>query len=179
MPLRALLFFTLLAIRGLAADIEIVGEYTIGTTRTLSFVSPASPQAEWVKLGGNYRGYHVASYDPATKTARLEKAGETLEVRWRNQPADGAAAPTALTPEQREEIKRKVLHNLRQLGAAADQFYLEHGTNTTTLDKLIGNQAYIKQLNPIDGEDYTRIEFQQGHPLTVTTAHGDTVTYAP
>jgi len=63
--------------------------------------------------------------------------------------------------------EKAVLNNLRQLSAAADQYYLEHGVESATFDALVGPKAYIKRIMPVDGEDYRTITFKQGKPLQV------------
>jgi type IV pilus assembly protein PilA len=75
--------------------------------------------------------------------------------------------------------EKAILNNLRQLAAAADQYYLEYGVDTVTYDKLVGPDKYIRQITPIAGEDYRRLNFKSGMPLVVRTAAGLEVRYAP
>lgn len=64
--------------------------------------------------------------------------------------------------------EKAVMNNLRQLAAAADQYYLEYGVNTTTFDQLVGPKNYIRRINPVAGEDYRgELIFKQGTPLRV------------
>lgn len=180
MRLPFLLLVLLLLSHARADEIEIVGEIGAGDQRTLSFVSNGTEQTEWVKLGGRYRGYRFTAYDTERKTARLEKKGQTLDVRWRDQPVPGASpGSTSLSPEEQDRIHQQVVNNLRQLSAAAEQYYLENGKSSATYDVLVGADKYIKRLDPVDGEDYRQVKLAQGEPLGVTTAHGDTVTWAP
>ena len=65
-----------------------------------------------------------------------------------------------------------MLNNLRQLAAAADQHYLETGTNTATYDQLVGPTRYVKVINPVAGENYRALRFQQGQPLRVLWRDG-------
>jgi hypothetical protein len=76
-------------------------------------------------------------------------------------------------------IARAVLNNLRQVSAAADQFYLEKGTRKATLDQLIGPDKYVTHLRVVDGEDYGKLKISLGAPLIVTTQGGITVRYGP
>lgn len=63
--------------------------------------------------------------------------------------------------------------NLRQLSAAADQYYLETGKDTATYDDLVGPEKYIREeLESVAGENYREIEFQAGQPVFVTTPDG-------
>jgi len=75
--------------------------------------------------------------------------------------------------------EKAILNNLRQLAAAADQYYLENGVNVTTYDKIVGPAKYIKALTPVMGENYRALEFKQGATLRVQTADGRTVEYKP
>jgi type IV pilus assembly protein PilA len=72
-----------------------------------------------------------------------------------------------------------VMNNLRQLAAAAEQHYLETGTTTATYDQLVGPQRYVKALNPLAGENYRALRFQQGQPIRVRLQNGKTVEYKP
>jgi hypothetical protein len=86
-------------------------------------------------------------------------------------PAKSAAAP--LTSKQAREIKA----NLRQLSAAADQYYLETGTLKTTYAELVAPTKYVKQVKSVVGEDYAAVQFEYGKPLVVTTPKGEKVEY--
>jgi len=69
--------------------------------------------------------------------------------------------------------------NLRMLGAAADQHYLENGVNRTTYDALVGPGKIIAQLHVFAGEDYRKVTLAQGQPLVARTAGGLEVRYDP
>ena len=75
--------------------------------------------------------------------------------------------------------EKAILNNLRQLAAAADQYYLENGVSSATYDDLVGARKYIKVINPVAGENYRALRFQQGTTLRVRTADGRTVEYRP
>jgi len=73
---------------------------------------------------------------------------------------------------------KTVLNNVRQLGAAADQYFLENGVSTASLTALVGSSAYVKALNTVANEAYPTA-FTQGTAITVTGIAGArTVTYA-
>ena len=73
---------------------------------------------------------------------------------------------------------KAVLNNMRQLGAAADQYFLEFGCSTAQLTSLVGSSAYIKALNTVANENYP-LNFTQGTAITVTNIAGQrTLTYA-
>lgn len=72
---------------------------------------------------------------------------------------------------------KAVLNNLRQLDAAADQYYLENGVRTATYDQLVGPSKTIKAIHPVAGENYRALRFQQGQPLRVRLQDGRTIQY--
>ena len=73
---------------------------------------------------------------------------------------------------------RAVLNNMRQLGAAADQYFLEFGTSTAKIVSLVGSSYYIKALNTVANESYPGT-YTQGITITVTGIAGArTLTYA-
>ena len=63
--------------------------------------------------------------------------------------------------------EKAILNNLRQLEAAADQFYLEHGVNTARFEDLVGPTKYIKSIQSVVGEDYRQLRFQSGKRLRI------------
>jgi type IV pilus assembly protein PilA len=75
--------------------------------------------------------------------------------------------------------EKAVMNNLRQLAAAAEQHYLETGTRTATYFQLVGVSRYIKALNPIAGENYRALRFQQGQVLRVRMGNGKVIEYKP
>ncbi len=74
---------------------------------------------------------------------------------------------------------KAVLCPLRQLSAAADQYYLENGVSTVAYRDLVGATNYVKVIQTIAGETYPDY-YTQGRPLIATGVAGTrTVTYAP
>ncbi|HVS52020.1 MAG TPA: pilus assembly protein, partial [Opitutaceae bacterium] len=72
-----------------------------------------------------------------------------------------------------------VLNNMRQIAAAADQYYLENGVTTVALTSLIGPANYVKSLSTVAFEVYPT-DYTQGVTITVTNiANSRTLTYAP
>ena len=74
---------------------------------------------------------------------------------------------------------KAITNNLRQLAAAADQYYLENGVDSTTYDKLVGPGKFVKQIQTIAGENYRTLKFKQGEPLSVRTSDGRVIKYDP
>ncbi|MBL9216108.1 MAG: hypothetical protein JNG83_11575 [Opitutaceae bacterium] len=75
--------------------------------------------------------------------------------------------------------EKAVLNNLRQLAAAADQYYLENGVDQATYDQLVGPDKYIRTIQAVAGEDYRNLEFKLGRRLEVTLGSGKVVGYDP
>lgn len=88
-----------------------------------------------------------------------------------------AMAIPAFQKVQMASQEKAVLNNLRQLAAAADQHYLETGTRTATYDQLVGPSKYIKVINPVAGENYRAVRFQQGQPIRVRLQSGKVIQY--
>lgn len=72
---------------------------------------------------------------------------------------------------------KAVLNNARQLGAAADQYFLEFGTANVSITSLVGATAYIKSLSTVANESYP-LNYTQSTPITITSIAGNrTITY--
>lgn len=88
-----------------------------------------------------------------------------------------------ILPERRTEPTaddfRKVMgHNLHQLSAAANRYFLENGADTVTVDQLVGSPNDLRRLIPLPGVDYAMIgSIRQGAPLELTTADGTRYRY--
>ena len=72
---------------------------------------------------------------------------------------------------------KAVTNNMRQLGAAADQYFLENGTNWVWLPALVGSSYYVKALSTVANENYP-YDYTQGVPIIVSGIAGTrTLTY--
>ena len=90
-----------------------------------------------------------------------------------------AMAIPAFQKVRRASQDKTVLNNARQLSAAADQYYLEAGVSSVTLNNLIGTSNYVKALNLVANETYPG-GYTQGEAITITGVAGvRTITYAP
>ncbi|MEO7413158.1 MAG: LysM domain-containing protein [Opitutaceae bacterium] len=150
----------------------------VGNTK-LSLVDRTNDTTRWVDVGQSFAGFAVKAYDPATETATLQKDGKEIRLRINSAKiAEAPIAPLVSTGPISLTAARAIFNNLRQISAAADQYYLERGGNTTTVAELVGPTKYIKQLKPEAGEDYSALKLVGGKDLlSVTTASGETVTY--
>lgn len=74
---------------------------------------------------------------------------------------------------------KAVLNNLRQLGSAADQYFLENGVSQVASTSLVGTGAtqYIKSVQTVAGETYPT-NLDQGAAVTASNVAGArTITY--
>lgn len=66
-----------------------------------------------------------------------------------------------------ESQKKAITNNIRQLTAAADQYFLEKGTIAVSTVNLVGVDSYVKELKTVAGESYPAT-LEQGSSYTVT-----------
>ena len=74
---------------------------------------------------------------------------------------------------------KAVTNNLRQLSAAADQYFLESGNTTVGSSELVGTNSsqYVKAVATVANESYIVVQ-TQGVPLTaIGISRARTVTY--
>jgi type IV pilus assembly protein PilA len=92
----------------------------------------------------------------------------------------GLLAAMAIPAFQKVRVSsqdKAVTNNMRQLGAAADQYFLEQGVSSAQLTSLIGSSAYVKNLSTVANEAYP-LNFTQGNPIIVSGVAGiRTLTY--
>lgn len=109
------------------------------------------------------------------KKADKATASEVIELALQQQ----TAAISAFAKVRESNVRAVVLNNLRQLAAAADQHFLEYGTTKVTYDQLVGPEKYIAKLSAADGEDYSKLDLNQGsEEWRIVTASGLTITYS-
>jgi type IV pilus assembly protein PilA len=83
-----------------------------------------------------------------------------------------AMAIPAFQKVRQSSQDKTVLNNARQLGAAADQYFLEFGTTTVDITSLVGTDKYVKALNTVAREAYPAT-YTQGVTITVAAVNGD------
>jgi len=92
----------------------------------------------------------------------------------------GLLAAMAIPAFQKVRVSsqdKAVTNNMRQLGAAADQYFLEAGVSNAQLTSLVGSSAYVKNLSTVANEAYP-LNFTQGTPIIVSGVAGvRTLTY--
>ena len=164
-----------LQLRAQADDIDFSGA-TVSTNATeVMLIQKSTGNGRWVKIGQSFAGYTVKSYDDKTGQLTLTK-GEVTAILTLKKSSVQTASVTPPTPAQ----KTALLNNLRQLSAAAEQYFLEQGVNTVTVGQLVGPEKdkYIKTLTPVAGETYpATMIIEQGKPVKIKTAAGFELEY--
>jgi hypothetical protein len=72
-----------------------------------------------------------------------------------------------------------IVSNLQILNEAAEKYYTEHDTTTTTYEQLVGPDKYVPSIKSIEGEDYRSLLFKKGHPLRLYLKDGRVVVFPP
>ncbi len=78
-----------------------------------------------------------------------------------------AMAIPAFQKVRTESQKKAITNNIRQITAAADQYFLENGTTEVTQTLLVGNDKYVKELKIVASEVYPTT-LTQGATYNVT-----------
>ena len=60
-----------------------------------------------------------------------------------------AMAIPAFQKVRQSSQDKAVMNNMRQLGAAADQYFLENGVSNAAITSLVGSSFYIKAMNTV------------------------------
>jgi len=167
----------------LGAEFEKRSENTLisrmpdGHTFRLSF-SGSTSELEKLELidGVNSKDLYLAIFDlEGTPTIKL-RTGKAKPKQ-----SSAMKAPQVSSPEEfkRKAQEKAILNNLRILASAADQYYLENGVLNVNIDQLLGPSGYIKKLNAVDGEDYSKLDLSSNtKEWKVISASGITVTYS-
>ena len=129
-------------------------------------VQKSTGAGRWVTLGQKYAGYTLTAYDDPSGRLTLTK-DQTTHILLLKKATVEAVKTTPPSPEDQKSMQ----NNLRQLAAAADQYFLENGVNRVESAKLIGPNAYIRELKPVAGESYNFV-IEQGQPLRIKTTSG-------
>jgi len=92
--------------------------------------------------------------------------------------ASGFGAAMAIPAFQKVRTtsqEKAVTNNLRQIASAADQYFLENGVTEVQIDQLVGEDGYIRLLNPVAGESYEGMVIRQGEDIRVTLGDGSVI----
>jgi hypothetical protein len=165
----------ILAPRAQAADLELQGiSLSQGKTEVM-LIQKSTGTGRWVSVGQTFAGYTVTACDSQTGQLTLAKDHKTLVLNLKTAAVQAATVVTPPIPED----KKAMLNNLRQLSAAADQYFLENGVKKVDASQLIGPNTYIKAIKPVAGETYTGFSIEQGKPIRIKTASGFEMEYSP
>lgn len=106
--------------------------------------------------------------------AMKAKQAALVVVQNAARPVPPKPAGSAMTLASQQ---RAVLNNLRMLKAAIDQFYLENHRAPASIDEIVGEKQYVRQLQSVNGESYANVSLVPSQPLVVTMADGRQVIY--
>lgn len=159
-------------------DIEISGASVSAGSVEVMLIQKSTGAGRWVKIGQSFAGYTVKDYDDKTGRLTVTKGPATSVLTLKKSTVQTAGEfPSApATPEQ----QKAVMNNLRQLSAAADQYFLEQGVSKVTVAQLVGTEPgkYIKAIKPAAGESYPgTMVIEQGQPIRVKTGGGQEMQY--
>ncbi len=81
------------------------------------------------------------------------------------------------SPEIIEQQRRAISINLRQIAAAREMFAHSMRRAPGSLAEIVGYRGFLRELIPVDGEDYTQLNVAEAKVFSVTTANGLAVSY--
>lgn len=155
------------------------GVLTIGETGDFVWKLPEGEQsgkltADTLLLKNDQPGAPAWMQFLEFRRASKEQAAEVIEFALRQQ----SQMAGAFERVRRTSMEKAILNNLRQLAAAADQYFLEEGVRTVTFGQIVGPDKYIKKLQSVDGEDYQSLDLSaSAKTWTITSESGIKVTY--
>lgn len=155
----------------------------VGPNRLIKSVTPVAGEdyrlltfRQGLPLTVRLQDGRVISYpQPSPRSAPSTPRPSPSQRRDAAPVAPGAvnALPEVGSPDQ------AIIENLRRLDAAANRFYAENGTTTTTFEQLVGPGRPIPSMTPVAGEDYRSLLFKQGRPLRLYLREGGRVIVYP
>jgi hypothetical protein len=86
-----------------------------------------------------------------------------------------AMALPAFQKVRNQSTQKAVTNNLRQIAAAAHQYFLEEGKTSVRIEDLIGPDKYIHSLTPVAGENYEGMLLELGKEIQVTLENGEVI----
>jgi hypothetical protein len=69
-------------------------------------------------------------------------------------------------------LENGIRDNLKQLVLGATQYFLENGKSEVAAKEIIGPNKFVKELKPLDREDYVSLNIKQGEPVRIRTRSG-------
>ena len=167
------IFLGAAALRAAEPGIEFTGYVQDDKGLSFALRSVAGGNTKWVAIGKEFEDFTVKSFDDKSEVLIVTKGGAEFRLPL-------VVSKVKLgSNEPPSEIKRKILNNLRQLAAASDQYYLENGVSRANYNDLVGQTKYVREINPVAGEEYRSLQFVQGKKIEVTTSEGYIMSYLP
>lgn len=96
-------------------------------------------------------------------------------------PFVGLLAAMAIPAFQKVRIasqEKVMVNNVRQLVAAADQYYLENGASEARYSDIVGPDKYVRTIRPVVGEKYPEF-FSKDLPVKIIKPDGSVLIYDP
>jgi hypothetical protein len=147
MKIKSLLLAALVATSSAAfaaetAPLTFNGVLTLSNAQHFGLVNEGATRTGWVKLGGEFDGYTLESYDAEAKVLSLKKDGKTYTVALVDSKFDGSAkvagskatladAEAVFASMQLEDMLSKTIE--KQLGA-------QHKMMATQMEKQLGGK---------------------------------------
>lgn len=178
-PLRRFAAVALLLLSlNLRADgpgIEFSGYLNDERGLVVALKNSATGDSKWVAVGQEFADCKVVRFDEKAESLVVAKGRAEFTLSL----AKSAVKKVKMEPTP--EIQKRITNNLRQLTAAADQFFLETGKKVATYEDLVGKDKYVKRVESHAGEDYQNVKFTWPHQpaVEVTTGEGFVVSYKP
>jgi hypothetical protein len=181
MTLRTIILLILLPLNSLWADsgLEFSGVCASPGNTIVLLKDKSTGASTWVAIGQDFGEYTVASYDAKDDVVVMSRQDVFTRLKLNCAKIQAGPVESPKSPEEIKEIKAKIRNNLRQICAASAQYCLENGVTSVELYKLVGvgPKAYLRELEPVDGESYAGIVWQDGKTLKVTTPSGIEVAF--
>ncbi len=163
-----------------AGNIEFNGLIVADGKTQVSLTNTDTGACGWVPVGGVFSGYTVTSFDEKNDQIVLKKGTLNLPVKLKNAVIVEQAAPPPINPLSGMGGPNgqgpSVAGNLRQINAAANQYFLATGKTSASMADLA---PYLPagSIAPVNGESYTNLTVNQGQPISITNANGGTTTF--
>jgi len=156
---------------GAAESVEFTGVLASEQGMRIALRETEGGTSRWLARGEAFHGYTFKEFDPKEETVVLGKDGADIRLRLITAKVKEGGSTEKLTTAKALAI----YHNLRQIYAASDQYFLEHGATSVTLDQLVGPEKYIRRLVAVADEDYSTLTLKQGVVPVLTTPSGETI----
>ena len=159
-----------------AGNIEFNGLIVADGMTQVSLTNTDTGAYGWVPVGGVFSGYTIASFDDTKDQIILKKGSLNLPVKLKNAVIIEQAAPPTNQLNGPGGQGPSLAGNLRQINAAANQYFLATGKTSATMADLA---PYLPAgtITPVNGESYTNLTVNQGQPISIANANGGTTTF--